>query len=632
VFSGLAQALTGPLDMLALSLMDLRCEPIDRIRDHIRSTALAALRPEAATGRPIAVAGYSFGGLIACDLVDWLVDNGVPVARLLLLDPAPIDSRKPLLSNRFHARLRRWSDDPRTIVDGARRRLLQRSGNDTELLLSPAARDLEQRMAILSDALHGAYRDGSVRLPPVPVSWIRSREMAAKYRSAATLFGTPIAQVDSAVLDTDHEGLHRAAGVRQLAEWWSRQSFGGTDGGAAANERPNQPSVHLRRDAFSPPSELSEIRESRGVDIVPTPFGATTYLITRYNDVKAMLTDHQRFSTTPPWMVSGARSLSADGQQDPYAGNLMLLDPPEHTRLRRMLTGQFNARRMALLEQRITEVVHDRLEAMTDSGGPADFMQIFALPISSLMICELLGVPYSDRDEFLRRGAREFDMTISTDERLVLGNASREYMAALVAGARRRPGDDILGMLVREHGTDLTDAELTGIASLVLLAGHETTANMIGLGTLALLRHPDQLAIVRENPDAVRPAVEELLRWLSVVQTGTTRFTTTEVEVAGVRIPAHQPVFASMPAANRDPAFISNPDTLDIRRGATGHLAFGYGIHHCLGAPLARMEMAVALPALLKRFPDLALAEPFDQVAFRSFHFIYGLNSLHVTW
>lgn len=155
---------------------------------------------------------------------------------------------------------------------------------------------------------------------------------------------------------------------------------------------------------------------------------------------------------------------------------------------------------------------------------------------------------------------------------------------------------------------------------------------MIGLGTLALLRHPDQLAMVRDDPDAVRPAVEELLRWLTVVQTGTTRYTTAEVEVAGVRIPARQPVFASIPSANRDPAFIDDPDTLDIRRGATGHLAFGYGIHHCLGAPLARMEMAIALPALLRRFPELALAEPFGDVSFRSFHFIYGLNSLHVTW
>ena len=205
-------------------------------------------------------------------------------------------------------------------------------------------------------------------------------------------------------------------------------------------------------------------------------------------------------------------------------------------------------------------------------------------------------------------------------------------MRTLVAAARREPGEDMLGMLVREHGDELTVDELIGVASLLLLAGHETTSNMLGLGTLALLRHPDQLAAVRENPDAVGPAVEELLRWLSILHTAIPRITASEVEVAGVTIPAGQLVFASLPSGNRDPDFIGDPDTLDIRRGAPGHLAFGHGVHHCLGAPLARMEMRIAFPALLRRFPKLALAEDFEDVQFRSFHFIYGLKSLEVTW
>jgi cytochrome P450 len=187
-------------------------------------------------------------------------------------------------------------------------------------------------------------------------------------------------------------------------------------------------------------------------------------------------------------------------------------------------------------------------------------------------------------------------------------------------------------MLVREHGDELTDDELVGIAGLLLLAGHETTSNMLGLGTLALLRHPEQLAAVRDDPDAVGPAVEELLRWLSIVQTAIPRITTTDVEVAGVPIPAGQLVFASLPAANRDPAFTSAPEVLDIRRGAPGHLGFGHGVHHCLGAPLARMEMRIAWPALFRRFPRLELAEDFEHVEFRSFHFIYGLRSLAVRW
>jgi cytochrome P450 len=187
-------------------------------------------------------------------------------------------------------------------------------------------------------------------------------------------------------------------------------------------------------------------------------------------------------------------------------------------------------------------------------------------------------------------------------------------------------------MLVRDHGAELTDDELVGVAGLLLLAGHETTSNMLGLGTLALLRHPGQLAAVRDDPDAVGPAVEELLRWLSIVHSAIPRITTTDVEIAGVPIPPGQLVFVSLPSGNRDPDFIDSPEVLDIRRGTVGHLAFGHGVHHCLGAPLARMEMRTAFPALLRRFPNLVLAENFSDVQFRSFHFIYGLKALEVAW
>jgi cytochrome P450 len=199
-----------------------------------------------------------------------------------------------------------------------------------------------------------------------------------------------------------------------------------------------------------------------------------------------------------------------------------------------------------------------------------------------------------------------------------------------VAKAQAEPGEDMLGMLVREHGEDLTTDELIGIASLLLIAGHETTANMLGLGTLALLRHPDQLALVRDDPKAVEPAVEELLRWLSIVHSGTAKLTTTDVEIAGQHIPAGELVMLSLPAANRDPALLSRPDELDVTRGTMGHMAFGHGIHHCLGAPLARMEMRIAFPALLQRFPTLRVGEAAP--GFRSFNVIYGLTSLEVEW
>jgi cytochrome P450 len=399
-------------------------------------------------------------------------------------------------------------------------------------------------------------------------------------------------------------------------------------------QAPELPPLHMRRDAFNPTPELREIRETTGVRTVVNAFGMTVYLITRHDDIKEVLSDHERFSNArPPGFVApGAPTVSDEELASARAGNLLGLDPPEHQRLRRMLTPEFTIRRMKRLQERIVEIVAQQLDAMESAGPPADLVSSFALTIPSLVICELLGVPYDDRDDFQRRSARQLDLSIPIPERLELQRQGRAYMQSLVERSRQHPGNDILGMLVREHGAELTDDELIGVASLLLLAGHETTSNMLGLGTLALLRHPDQLAAVRDNPDAVGPAVEELLRWLSIVHSAIPRITTTDVEIAGVPIPAGQLVFVSLPSGNRDPEFTDSAEVLDIRRGAPGHLAFGHGVHHCLGAPLARMEMRVAFPALLQRFPTLTLAEDFDDVQFRSFHFIYGLKSLAVTW
>ncbi|MBJ7384452.1 MAG: cytochrome P450 [Mycolicibacterium sp.] len=399
-------------------------------------------------------------------------------------------------------------------------------------------------------------------------------------------------------------------------------------------QAPSRPPVHMRRDAFDPAPELGALRADAGVGTVVNAFGMQVFIVTRHDDVKAMLADHEHFSNARPpgFVVPGAPDVPAAEQESQRAGNLLGMDPPEHQRLRRMLTPEFTIRRIKRLEPRITQIVDEHLDAMAAGGSPADLVEAFALPIPSLVICELLGVPYADREGFQRRANKQLDLALPIPERLDLARESRAYMLDLVRRARVAPGEDIIGMLVREHADELTDDELVGVASLLLLAGHETTSNMLGLGTLALLRHPDQLAAVRDEPDAIGPAVEELLRWLSIVHTSIPRITTADVEVAGVPIPAGQLVFASLPAGNRDPEFIDEPERFDIRRGAPGHLAFGHGVHHCLGAPLARMEMRIAWPALFRRFPDLALAEDFDDVAFREFHFIYGLRSLQVTW
>jgi cytochrome P450 len=397
-------------------------------------------------------------------------------------------------------------------------------------------------------------------------------------------------------------------------------------------QTPTMP-LHMQRVGFDPIEELARARADDGVVQVVMPFGMPAYLVTRYEDIREVLSDSARFSNARTDIsLAEQLQLSQDEIAQRRAGQLLGLDPPQHTRLRRMLTAEFTVRQIRRLAPRIQEIVESHLDDLERDGPPADLVARFALPIPSLVICELLGVPYSERGHFQERTRRQLDFSVPPEEQLVLQRESREFMQEQVARAQAEPGDDLLGMLVREHGDDLSNDELVGIALLLLIAGHETTANMLGLGTLALLRHPEQLALVRDDPASIEPAVEELLRWLSIVPAGILRTTTTEVTLAGHTIPAGALVAASLVAANRDQALVEDPDRLDITRGALGHMAFGHGVHHCLGAPLARMEMTTAFPALLRRFPQLALAVPFEEVDFRAHHFIFGLQSLPVTW
>ncbi|MCM3882254.1 cytochrome P450 [Frankia sp. R82] len=395
--------------------------------------------------------------------------------------------------------------------------------------------------------------------------------------------------------------------------------------------------AYLRRDLFAPDAQLARARQAGELLPVTTPFGLAANVVTRYEEVREILGDAKEFGNFAGGFLgpprAGARGPHGERLDELRAGNLLALDPPEHSRLRRMLTPEFTGTRMRRLESRITEIVEQALDDVERAGQPVDLVSTFALPVPSLVICELLGVPYADRDDFHRRTARQIDLTLPVEERLSVLAESREYMATLVGRARRQPGEDTLGMLVREHGDELSTVELVGIANLLLIAGHETTANMFALGTLALLRHPDQLAAVRDQPTMVMPAVEELLRWLSIVHSAVPRTAhRSVVALGGRRIGAGEHLVMSLPAANRDPAFIDDPDRLDITRGSVGHVAFGFGRHHCLGAPLARMELRIGLPALLRRFPRLALAVPFADVDFRANTVVYGLRALPVTF
>ncbi|MDL5158126.1 cytochrome P450 [Actinomycetospora termitidis] len=398
------------------------------------------------------------------------------------------------------------------------------------------------------------------------------------------------------------------------------------------------PRLGLRRDGLDPAPEVTSVREAHGTCPVTTLVGHTATLVAGYAEARTVHGDPAFGFDGLPLPPGG---LDADEMARRRAGMLLALDPPVHTRLRRMLTGRFTVRAMKALEPRVVAIVDDALEAMAAGGPPADLVADFALPVPSLVICELLGVPYEDRDGFQERAERTLRSDLSVEERTRLFAESREYMASLVARARRDPGEDLLGLLVREHGDrpaaegGIDDDEMVGLANLLLVAGHETTSNVIALGTYELLRDPEQMAAMRAALDddaATSRAVEEMLRHVTPVSAGFPRAATQDVEVGPHVISAGTVVTASLCAANRDPALGEGLDHLDVRRDPLPHVAFGYGIHHCLGAPLARIELRIAFQAILRRFPGLALATDPDAVEFRHENLIHGVEALPVTW
>ncbi|WP_328794283.1 cytochrome P450 [Herbidospora solisilvae] len=381
--------------------------------------------------------------------------------------------------------------------------------------------------------------------------------------------------------------------------------------------------MQFLRDRMDPIAELSQIRAERAVHPLTIPGGSTVWLVTRYEDVRAVLGDTARFSND-----FGNITGMGSNQDDP--GGLGFRDPPEHTRLRRMLTPEFTMHRLRRLEPRITAIVNEQLDLVEKEGAPADLVSSFALPIPSLVVCELLGVPYEDRADFLRFSTDRFDFSAGPEASLQAINDSMAYLTELVARERRSPGEGLLGALLREHGDDVTDRELASLADGLLTGGHDTTTSMLALGTLWLLENPEFLALVRDTDDHIDKVVEELLRYMTVVQVAFPRFAREDLELAGQPIAKGEMVLCSLSAANRDAILGEDMDTADPnRRELKSHLAFGHGVHRCIGAPLARMEMRVAYPALLRRFPGLRLA---GEPAYRQVAIVYGLDSLPVEW
>ncbi|MEV4894957.1 cytochrome P450 [Nonomuraea sp. NPDC055795] len=376
---------------------------------------------------------------------------------------------------------------------------------------------------------------------------------------------------------------------------------------------------------WDPPTDLTRLREEKPLWRMTFPDGHLGWLALSHELVRFIAGD-ARFSSRYELM----HYPSADAGQLPPAqpGDLGGMDAPQHTRYRKLLAGKFTVRRMRLLTERIEQVVQEYLDAMEAKGPGVDLVEAFAKPVPAVVICELLGVPFADREEFLSNAAKIGGLDAGPEEQYAAYVALGEYIAELVRAKRDDPTDDLLSDLTT---SDLSDEELAGVGSFLLGAGLDTTANMIGLGMFVLLEHPEQLASLRAEPELAGNAVEELMRFLTITAVGA-RTALEDVELGGELIKAGETVTVAVQVANRDPERFPNPHVLDLRRDASGHIGFGHGIHQCLGQQLARVEMRAAFPALLARFPSLELAVPAGQVPMRHGQDFYGVHRLPVTW
>lgn len=383
---------------------------------------------------------------------------------------------------------------------------------------------------------------------------------------------------------------------------------------------------------FDPPAEFATLGQvTRG----RMASGQPVWLVSGHENVRRILTD-PRISSNPahPGFPSPMPATpEMREQQRSFGESLISADPPGHTERRRMLITEFTVRRVQALRPRIEEIVGERIDALLAGDRPADLFAELALPVPSLVICELLGVPYADRTFFQGRTAKLLSHGTPPDERQAINRELYGYFDRLVSAKEANPTDDLLGRLIERNAeTRVFSHELlVGLATLLLIAGHETTSNVISLGTLALLRHPDQLAALRADRSLIPGAVEEMLRYLSIVEAGF-RVATADIELAGTVIKAGDGVIALAGSANRDDSAFTDPDRFDVTRGARHHVSFGYGIHQCLGQNLARMELEVVFGALFDRVPGLRLAVPVTEVPFKDDSVIYGVRALPVTW
>jgi cytochrome P450 len=395
--------------------------------------------------------------------------------------------------------------------------------------------------------------------------------------------------------------------------------------------RPAFPASRPESCPLDPDAVYARLRAEEPVTSVSCPLGIDTWLVSRYEDIRAMLVD-PRLS---------ARAASSQHMLPDYdlskpvlPGSIVHLDGEEHSRLRRLLIGEFTVRRMDALRPYVQQIADEHIDAMLAGGNSAELVRDFALAIPSLTICELLGVPYADRAEFDRNS--QLLMTLEADRhaRSAAFQRMSGYLCELVEDRLDddEPRDDLLSRLITrayESGDPLSMDELIMLTVTLLVAGHETTASMLGLSVVTLLENPGQVAALQADPGT---AVEELLRYLTVIQFGLLREATEDVVVAGQEVKAGEWIVGAISSGNRDETVYTDPDTVDLSRPHRSHLAFGFGAHQCLGQHLARVELKVALTTLFRRIPGLRLARPLVEADFRRNDLVYGVWSLPVTW
>ena len=381
---------------------------------------------------------------------------------------------------------------------------------------------------------------------------------------------------------------------------------------------------------FDPDPRYKTLRETDPVVRVSTPAGLDVWLVTNYDDARSVLGDGETFSNVDA-SSSHLMGDKSDLGGTPPPGVILRYDGDEHSRLRLRLAREFMVKRVARMEPFVRQVVGEHIDRLAKREGPVDLYREFGLPVPALVISELLGVPESDREEFEQATSAQVDLRLSLEERQAAAIASAGFFTALVASKMENPGDDLISRLILEPTErPMTAEELQGIALLLLAAGHDTTANMITLGTHALLENPEQAAKL-QDPAVLTTAVDELIRYLSIVHNGVLRKAVSDTEINGVHVRAGEHVAVVLESANRDPRFLGDADVLDLERHSA-HVGFGYGAHQCLGQHLARLELRIALPELFRRVRGLRVVTPKDEIPFKNDMVVYGIRELMVDW